>query len=459
MFSVGQLRDLCFLSASELGDGYRRGRFSPVDVVESHLSRIDSLDVGLHAYTEVFHQEARAAAATSARRYSAGQALSPLDGVPVAVKDLFEIEGKACAAGSATRRGHIAGRTAPTVMRLVRNGAVVLGKTHTVEFALGGWGTNAHLGNPRNPWVPDTPYTAGGSSSGSAVAVAARLATLAIGTDTGGSVRVPAAFNGIVGLKTTPGRISLEGVVPLSPSLDTIGPIARTVSDAGLLFRMLLDEPASSADPLVGLDDGVRGLSLGAVGAEELELVDADIAHAYEASLRRFEELGARIVAVNLPRRLHDYQRDSEILMAEAYALYGELAEDPSAPMDPNVRARVLTGAISARSYILARDRAATDARAMLTALEGCHALLTPTARTLPIPLADVDETTTPSTLARFVNQLGFCGLAVPNGLSSTGLPTSLQIVCRPNEEHLALRIGRACEAGDPLQGATPAMA
>jgi aspartyl-tRNA(Asn)/glutamyl-tRNA(Gln) amidotransferase subunit A len=457
--SPEQVRNLCFLSATELAGGYRARRFSPIDVVDSHLSRIDALDGFLHAFTEVFHSEARAAAAASAQRYWAGQAQSPLDGIPVAVKDLIEIEGKACAAGSATRRGHIAGRTAPVVTQLVNNGAVVIGKTHTVEFALGGWGTNPHLGSPRNPWVSGTHYTPGGSSSGSAVAVAARLATLAIGTDTGGSVRVPAAFNGLAGLKTTPGRISLEGVVPLSPSLDTIGTIARTVSDAALLFRALLDDPASSADPLVGLDDGVHGLTLGAVGKEDLEFVDVDIVHAYHASLRRFEKLGARIVAVDLPRRLHDYQRDSEILMAEAYALYGDLAEDPSAPMDPSVRARILTGAISARSYIFACSRARTDACAMLAAIRGCDALLTPTARTLPVPLADVDETTTPSTLARFVNQIGFCGLAIPNGLSPTGLPTSLQIVCRPNEEHLALRIGRASEIGDPFFSAVPPMA
>ena len=272
-----QISDLSFLSADALADGYRSGRFSPVDVVESHLSRIDALDGALHAYTEVFHHDARLAAIASAQRYLAGQALSPLDGIPLAVKDLIEIEGKACAAGSATRREYIASRTAPVVTRLVRSGAVVLGKTHTVEFAFGGWGTNAHLGSPRNPWAPDSPYTAGGSSSGSAVAVAARLATLAIGTDTGGSVRIPAAFNGLVGLKTTPGRISMEGVVPLSPSLDTLGPIARTVLDAAMLFRELLDEPASGRDPLSNLNDGVRGLTLGAIGREDLEGVDADI--------------------------------------------------------------------------------------------------------------------------------------------------------------------------------------
>lgn len=449
---------LCFLSASELARGYCAGHFSPVDVVEAHLSRIEALDDSLHAYADVFRQEARAAASACAQRYSMGQAFGPLDGIPVAIKDLFEVEGKVCAAGSATRRGQIARRTAPVVSRLIGQGAVLLGKTHTVEFAFGGWGTNAHLGSPRNPWASHRHYTAGGSSSGSAVAVAARLATLAIGTDTGGSVRIPAAFNGLVGLKTTPGRINLQGMVPLAPSLDTVGPIARTVADAALLFRGLLDDCRSGTDPMVGLDEGVQGLILGTVGEQDLEQVDPEIARAYETSLRRLEKLGARIVALDLPRRLHDYQRDSEIMTAEAYALYGELAEDPSTPLDPAVRARILTGAIPARNYILARDRARRDAQAMLAALEGCHALLTPTSRTLPVPLAEVDESTTPATLTRFVNQIGFCGLALPNGLSSSGFPISLQVVCRPNEEHLALRIGHAGEAGDRLDGALPAI-
>jgi aspartyl-tRNA(Asn)/glutamyl-tRNA(Gln) amidotransferase subunit A len=449
-------RDLCFATAADLAEGYRTGRISPVEVVDAQLSRIAALDPSLHAYTEVFGDEARAAVAAAARRHRAGEALGPLDGVPLALKDLIEIEGKACAAGSATRQGRVSERTAPVAARLVEAGAIILGKTHMVEFALGGWGTNARLGAPRNPWAPDKPHTAGGSSSGAAAAVAAGLATLAVGTDTGGSVRLPAAFNGLVGLKTTPGLISLEGLVPLSPSLDSVGPLARTVTDAALLFRAMLDDPAGSADPLVGLEDGVRGVRLAVIRGETWDDVHPDIAAAYQGSLKRFEAMGARIVPIDLPRRLQDYQRDSEIMMAEAYALYGALAEDPASAMDPAVRARVLGGDISARSYILARERARTDAQAMLGALEGCDALLTPTSWTLPVPLADVDEAATPTTFTRFVNQLGLCGLAVPNGLSSGGLPTSLQIVCRPRDEAMALRIGRACEMGSPFQGREP---
>lgn len=449
---------LCFLSATALAEAYRAGTFSPVDVVAAHLARISALDGIIHAFTEVFVPEAEAAAQASAARYQAKAPLGPLDGIPIAVKDLIEIAGKACVAGSATRTRWIAQTTAPVVTRLQAAGAVILGKTHTVEFALGGWGTNAHLGSPRNPWAAQAPYTAGGPSSGSAAAVAARMAPLAIGTDTGGSVRVPAGFNGLVGLKTTPGRISLEGVVPLSPSLDTVGPIARTVDDAALLYAALLD-PSARTTARPALYRSVEGMTLGVVGASELGGVDGEIAANFLDAIRALEAQGARIVEPALPRPLADYQRDSEIMMAEAYALYGPLAEDPASAMDPAVRARVLTGRISAQDYIRARWRAAADARAMHAALDGCHALLAPTARTLPIPLSEVDETTTPATLARFVNQIGFCALAVPSGMASSGLPTSLQIVCRPDAEQIALSIGRACEATIPFASNLPSLA
>ncbi|CAD7337968.1 2-amino-5-chloromuconic acid deaminase [Sphingobium sp. S6] len=449
---------LCFMSARELANGYRAGRFTPEDVIQAHLSRIGTLEPQLHAYTEVFSEEAREAAARSGRRHIEGRALGPLDGVPVAIKDLIDVEGKICAAGSATLSGRIAPQTAELAERLLANGAILIGKTHTVEFAMGGWGTNAHLGSPRNPWFPDEPYIAGGSSSGSGVAVAARTATLAVGTDTGGSVRIPAAFNGIVGLMTTPGLISLEGVMPLSPSLDTAGPMGRTVLDVALLFDVLLEVPNPGRLQINDLNAGVGDLRLAAIAAAELEGVDAELVQAYRASLRHLQASGAEVSVIDLPRSLRDFQRQSEIMMAEAYALYGEVAEDPAMQMDPAVRSRVLAGDMPSRRYILARERSRQNAQEMLAALEGYDALLTPTTAMLPIPLAKVDETTSPSLFTRFVNQLGFCALALPNGLTAEGIPTSLQIVCRPHDEHLALRIGRVCEARDPMGGRLPAM-
>lgn len=458
---------LGFLTAGELVAGYQAGQFTPNDVVETHLARIGALNERVHAFIDVYADEARAAAQRSTRRYAEGKALGGLDGVPIAVKDLIEIAGKVCTAGSATRRNHVATQTATVVQKLEAQGAVVLGKVHTVEFALGGWGTNQHLGAPRNPWRADVPHTAGGSSSGSAAAVAARLATIAIGTDTGGSVRGPAGFNNLFGLKTTSGRISLHGVVPLSLSLDTVGPLARSVHDAALLFQAMQGpdphDPTTRdimpIDPFEGMEQGVRGLTLAVIDAREREAVDPDILKAYDAAIEVFRKLGATIVTIDLPKPLPEFSRAAEIMMAEAYAIHGAVADDPSSPMDDGVRKRVLSGRIDAKSYIEARWRAQADRQTMLDALGSAAALLAPTSQVPPMPLADVDEATTPATLTRFVNQIGFCGLAMPIGFTSKQLPTSLQIVCRPYQEALALRIGRAHEAATDWHTRVPPMA
>jgi aspartyl-tRNA(Asn)/glutamyl-tRNA(Gln) amidotransferase subunit A len=280
-------------------------------------------------------------------------------------------------------------------------------------------------------------------------------------------VRGPAGFNGLVGLKTTSGRISLYGIAPLSPSLDTVGPLARSVTDAALLFQAMTGpdprDPTTAripvTDPFAELEAGVGGMTFAVIGQRERAQVHPDILAAYDAALKVYEGLGAKLVTIDLPKSIADFAKSAEIMMGEAYALYGAYAEDPTSPMDPGVRARVLTGAISAKAYVEAKWRAQADAQAMLTAFGTAEALLTPTSQVPPIPLAEVDETTTPATLTRFVNQIGFCGLAIPNGRTAKGLPTSLQIVCRPFDEALALRIGRAHERATDWHTAIPPMA
>lgn len=460
------MRGPSFLTAATLAAAYRAGELTPVAVVEDHLARIAALDGALHAYVEVYGDTARAEARASAARFAEGRPRGPLDGVPVAVKDLIEIEGRVCTAGSAIRRGHVATRTAAVVERLAAAGAVVLGKVHTVEFAFGGWGTNPHLGAPRNPWRADAAFVAGGSSSGAAAAVAARLATLAVGTDTGGSVRVPAGFNGLVGLKTTAGRISTYGVTPLAPSLDTVGPIARTVADVAALFVALCGpdprDPATAHVPapdLSAMGEGVAGMTLGVLDADERAGIDAEMLAACDAAVAGLAAQGARVTTLRLPKPIADFAMNSGIMAAEAYALYGHYADDAATPMDPAVRARIRGGAVPARDYIAARLRAAADAAAMRDAMAGVDALVLPTAATPAIPLAAVDETTTATMLTRFVNQIGFCALAAPAGFSVAGLPLSVQVVCRPFEEATALRIGLAHERATDWAERTPPMA
>jgi aspartyl-tRNA(Asn)/glutamyl-tRNA(Gln) amidotransferase subunit A len=334
---------------------------------------------------------------------------------------------------------------------------IVLGKTHTVEFAYGAWGTNQHMGTPWNPWDRKIARTPGGSSSGSAVAVAARMAPCAIGTDTGGSVRIPAAWCGITGLKTSIGRISTHGVLPLSPTLDTPGPLARTVEDCALLL-MLLQGPdpldpltlkLPPAEPLADLRRGIKGLRLAQLPAAERAGHDPDVLAAYDRSLQELAQLGAEIVALpTLGHTLKEYgDLVGRIISAEIYPRIRTLADDRDLPLDEAVRPRVVAGAsISPAQY---RDMLAERERrkaAFLAGIEGIDAILTPAAMTPPIPLDTVDQTSTPAISTRWVNFLDLCGLALPNGLTSQGLPTSLQVVCRAGAEALALRIGWAYE-------------
>jgi aspartyl-tRNA(Asn)/glutamyl-tRNA(Gln) amidotransferase subunit A len=356
--------------------------------------------------------------------------------------------------------------TATLAERLIAAGMIVLGKTHTVEFAMGSFGTNTHLGTPRNPWDLVVHRTPGGSSSGSAVAVAAGLAPVAIGTDTGGSVRLPAAWCGIVGLKVTAGRISTHGVLPLSSTLDTPGPMARSVEDAALIFRVLNGpdprDPQTlvwpPADPLPELRRGVAGLRLGVMPEAERAGVAPEMLAAYDASVEALAALGAHIVRPALPHRFAEYgAATGRIIGAEGYRFVGHLVDDESLPVDPHIRPRIQLGRnISARDYQLTLAQCQEDRRQFATALAEADALLTPTAMTPAIPIDTIDQSTTAAHFTRVGNYLGLCGLAVPNGFTAGGLPTSLQILCHPGAEATALRIGWAYEQATDWKARRP---
>ena len=285
-------------------------------------------------------------------------------------------------------------------------------------------------------------------------AVAAGLAPWAIGTDTGGSVRLPAGWCGLTGLKTTIGRVSVHGVLPLSPTLDTPGPMCRNVEDAAVLYDVIHgpdpEDPATLAhhpdDPMPTLDVGVAGLRLARIPEAERDGVQADVLEAYDASLEAFSSLGARIVDVDLPIRFGETAAVlGKIIGAEGYSLLGELVDNPDLPLDDDVRPRILIGRdMSARDYLRAlqeRDRIKTTYR---EALAGADALLTPTTAITAPTVESIDQSTTPALFTRIVNLLEYCALALPNGIDGNGLPISLQIVCRGYEEALALRIGMA---------------
>src|SRR5271170_6230680 len=300
--------DPAFLPAHTLSAEIGAGRLSPVDLLDALLARIRAQDQKLHAFVEVYADEARLAAEAADKAIRSGHRIGLLHGIPIALKDLIEIEGRITTGGSEVWRERRSAYTATLAKKLIAAGLIVIGKTHTVEFAMGGWGTNQHRGTPWNPWDPDVARTPGGSSSGSGVAVAAGFAPWAIGTDTGGSVRLPASWCGLTGLKTTIGRVSTYGILPLSPTLDTPGPMARSVIDAALLYNVMqgpdpLDPRTRGVtpdDPMPAIKRGVRGLRLARMPDAERNGVAAEVLAAYDASLDALAGLGAEIVSVAL---------------------------------------------------------------------------------------------------------------------------------------------------------------
>jgi aspartyl-tRNA(Asn)/glutamyl-tRNA(Gln) amidotransferase subunit A len=455
-----------YLSVQDTALALRNGELSSEKLVENQLNRIARFDDHLHSFVEVYTHEARRAARALDDLRRSGTDLGPLHGVTVAIKDLFHIKGRYLQAGSRAREAQLSDLTATVVERLRAAGAIILGKTHTVEFAFGGWGTNAVMGTPWNPWDLKQHRVPGGSSSGSAVAVAAGLCCAALGTDTGGSIRIPAGLCGLVGLKTTHGLVSRHGLVELCPTHDTVGPITRTVGDAALLLDAIAGpdplDPASESAPVRSvaphLGKDVRGLRVWVLPRTERQGVDADVLAAYDRALRTLVELGMQPVERVLPQSLTESMRIAgQLMSAEGYANLGELFEQ-NLKFDPHVRRRVLlgrdTGAAKYIALLKERDQAR---RNMLAALEDVDVLFLPTNAISAIPVSAVDELATPlSRFGRFANLLDLCAVAVQSGLSPQGLPISVQFVGRPHCEPLVLRAAQAYERATPWHTAVP---
>jgi aspartyl-tRNA(Asn)/glutamyl-tRNA(Gln) amidotransferase subunit A len=448
-----QLHDL---TLAELAAGLSAKHFSSRDVVDALLRRIATADGKLHAFTEVYANEARALADAADKARASGFPLGPLHGLPVVYKDLCDIAGRIGTGGSKMFEKRVASETSNTVERLTAAGMVPLGKMHMVEFAFGGWGTNPLMGAPWNPWDLATHRVPGGSSSGTGVAVAARLAPAGIGSDTGGSVRIPAAFNGLVGLKVTFGRIGLSGTMLLSWTLDSIGPMARCVEDCGLMLNALAApdprDPTTLGQPL---EDFILAIQPGSIEGMRVAIPDtaqlpafmhADVTKAWQAAGRTFESLGATVEAVRLPNWYFDLSRPAgTIIASEAYALHRDYIENLGQAIGPGVRMRAQTaksflpGAYAEELRTMAERR-----RAFTDWVKPYDAILLPTMAVPAIPLAEVDEASPiPGYLTRPANYLGLCSLAMPSGQSG-GLPIGIQIVGKPFAERDVLRLGKA---------------
>lgn len=425
---------------------------------ERTLELIERENPRLNAFVTVLRETALAEAALVDARRAAGDEARALAGMAIGVKDIIDVAGVPSGCGSLTRRNvPPAEADAPVVDRLRAAGAIVAGKTHTVEYAFGGYGTNVTVGTPWNPWDAKVHRVPGGSSSGSGVAVGGRLLRAALGTDTGGSVRIPAALCGCVGLKTSVGRVARTGVAPLSQLLDSVGPLAEDVTTAARLFAVMQGPDAGDkttigidpVDPMPELDRGVKGLRLGRIADRDLPLLSEEVKADFAAAVARLESLGARIEPVELPGDIDTWGNlCGQFIAAECYANWQALADDPDSGLASPIRARMLSGRhITAATYLQALKAREGAIKTFLHSVDRLDALLLPTIAFPAMPVAEVDETRAVMALyTRWVNYLNLAGLAVPTTLSRGGLPMSLQIIVRRLEEPLALRIGYAFE-------------
>ena len=429
---------------------------------DAALDRIARHNEALHAFVTVNPAHARAQAVYEDSMAALGRPAGPLAGMVVGIKDIIDVAGLPTGGGSFTRDGAApAAEDAEVVKRLRAAGAVVAGKTHTVEYAFGGWGTNVSLGAPRNPWDMTTHRVPGGSSNGTAVAVAAGLVPAGLGTDTGGSIRVPASFSGLVGLKTTAGLLPTSGVLPLSNRFDTVGPMARTVADTARLFAALLagDAPrivggtAFAADPLAKLAQGIKGLRIGVLQAPEVTL-HPDTARVYAETQALLTKLGAVLTPATMPRPMTEYLAAlGGLISIEAYHFYETLVNAEPCRLGAPVAGRMRAARNIPAPWLLdemARQRAQIAATAEI--FSGIDALLTPATPFPAPPLAEADEATSPATFTRFVNYLDLAGIALPMGLSAENTPVGMQIVVPGFHEVRALQVAAAMEAARTVQ-------
>jgi len=448
---------------AELGVALRARRVSAVEVTDACLARIGRLDPSLRAFITIDADGARRAARSLDGELAAGRARGPLHGVPLAYKDLCAVPGLSSSCGTKTAEYFVSPVECTAVARLARAGAITLGKLNMTELALGPFGDNAHHGDAQNPWKVG--HCAGGSSSGSGVALAARLAFGALGSDTGGSIRLPAACCGIVGLKPTYGRVSRAGAMPLSWSLDHIGPMARTVRDAAALFEAIAGhdpEDATTSRRAVGavasaLDAGAAGLRVGVPENYYFDGADPEVERAVREAARALALLGAAVREVRLPDPRSMVDVCTAIARSESAVIHRRVLVDRPHELQPVVRARLETGlAISAHDYIQALRLRSRLTRAFVAEVFAeVDALVLPS---IPEPAPSLEAAKTGSVedvvrrmgrfsrLTRPFNGLGLPALALPCGFSADGRPLSMQIVARPFDEPTALRLGSAYE-------------
>ncbi|MBS0363208.1 MAG: amidase [Proteobacteria bacterium] len=384
-----------------------------------------------------------------------------------AIKDLFDVVGVPTGGGARVPLAKAPAANAVVVDKLLNAGWRAIGKTQTVELAYGGWGTNRAVGAPHNPWDHTIHRAPGGSSSGSAVAVAAGFCDAALGSDTGGSVRIPASTCGVVGLKPGRGLVSLAGVHPLAPSLDTVGALAKDVTTAARMLAVISGPDGANAmrgafDAEAALSAEVEGQRVAAIPLEHLGEVDADVGRLYLAALERLRKTGVTVQMVRPPKALDESFAPNGLIMAgEGWRIWRERIETHRDVMDPWIVRRFEVGRdISDAQLAEAHDRRAADQREFHGWLSAYDGLVTPTCPIPGPPMDQVDETISPlSRLTRAANYLDLPGISVPCGLTSEGMPAGLQILGNPRDEAAVVALGAAFEKVSGWNGRLPDLA
>ena len=447
------------LTISKLAPLIRRRKVSPVELTNFLLKRIDRMQPFINAYITVTSEIAISQAKQAEKEITKGKYRGVLHGIPISVKDLFHTRGIRTTAGSQILKKYFPKENAAAVDRLLESGCILLGKTNLHEFAYGATNVNPHYGPVRNPW--SVAHMSGGSSGGSAASVVSAQAIASLGTDTGGSIRIPAAACGCVGLKPTYGRVSLKGVIPLADSLDHAGPLSRCVLDAALMFEAIAGRdpwaPYSGKTALSTIRKNIRGLKIGVPRQYFFSRLQPDVRQSLSAALAIFEQLGADICEINLKGMGSTAPLAADITGAEAFAYHAKWLKQKPQKYGDDLRSRLEQSMnMSALAYIQAQRKRMEYAEMMEQSLDSVHLLLTPT---LPVTAPRIDqkyvqigngqEDVRPVllSLTRPANLSGLPAVSLPCGFSSEGLPIGLQLIGRRYDELTILRAAYAYES------------
>jgi aspartyl-tRNA(Asn)/glutamyl-tRNA(Gln) amidotransferase subunit A len=463
------------MSLTSVAQAIAQKRLSSREVTQSCLDAIARWQPRINAFMAIEAEAALAAADEADAAFAKGKNLGALHGVPLAHKDMYYDAGKLVTCGSLIRRDFVATVTSTALQRLKDAGTIRLGSLQMSEFAYGPTGHNSHYGPVGNPFAPD--HITGGSSSGSGAAVAARLTFAALGSDTGGSIRMPAHFCGVTGLKTTVGRVSRAGAMPLSQSLDTVGPLARSVEDCALLLGLMAGADSHDLTAVAGplpdyaaaIRQPMKGVKIGVPSAFYVDDLDPEIAGILDETIAAFKHAGAEIVQVELPDQRQLTAACQLVIAVEAAAFHKRWMIERPQDYGPQVLMRLQNGlAIPAISYLEAMRWRGPALSSFMASITGVDAVIAPVAPVAAPTIAESDIGNSPGAeaviqrLTRFtrpINYLGVPSLAIPCGFTRGGLPVGMQLIGRSFDEAKLLRIGAAFQRATDFHEKMPKFA